>query len=616
MATYREIHGKAIKSLSTDPSAPTDAGQIWYNTASDTFKSILNVEAWASAASMGTARDASNGGGTQTAAIVFGGLVGPGSPNNSALTEEYNGSGFAAGGALNTARYDLGGTGLQTAALAIGGTDGPGDLSEVEEYNGSAWSEETNIPGGRKQQAVFGTQTAAVMTAGSPALTTSFKYDGSSWTSTGALSTGRSAAAKGSGTQTAGLCVGGQVPAVTNATEEFDGSSWTAGGNLNSARKYAYGGGIQTSSLIAGGNTGSRVTSTELYNGSSWTTSSNLGTAIESGGSAVNSPSNTAGLTMGGYATAVSALTEEFNSSATAVTGAAWAAGTNWPGSNMTFAGMGTGIAYVKAAGNSGSPGPNPVGNDTYEYDGSSWTGAPTVPYSSRDPGGAGTQTAGIIFGGQGSPAALSTAATYDGSSWTGAPSMSNARRSVSGTGLQTTTIVPGGAGPASGSPEGVMDETESFNGSSWSAEEDMPAARASGGSLGVESAALRWGGISPGPGGPEAGVFTSLEYDGSSWTAGGTLNTARNRNDSGGAGTLTAGLIYGGGNPGNIANAETYNGTSFTTSASLGTAGGYRGSNASPATTNVLAVGGGSNNTEAFTPETTALNVKTLTQS
>ena len=42
MATYREIHGKAIKSLDTDPSATTDEGQIWYNTASDTFKSIVN----------------------------------------------------------------------------------------------------------------------------------------------------------------------------------------------------------------------------------------------------------------------------------------------------------------------------------------------------------------------------------------------------------------------------------------------------------------------------------------------------------------------------------------------------------------------------------------------
>jgi len=46
MATYRGIHGKAIKSLSTDPSAETDAGQIWYNTTSNTFKSIVSSGAW------------------------------------------------------------------------------------------------------------------------------------------------------------------------------------------------------------------------------------------------------------------------------------------------------------------------------------------------------------------------------------------------------------------------------------------------------------------------------------------------------------------------------------------------------------------------------------------
>jgi len=373
MSTYREIHGKAVKSLGTDPSAEIDAGQIWYNTSSDTFKSIVNLEAWSSSASMITARNSSSGGGTQTEAIVFGGLTGPGSPNKTALTEEYNGSGFAAGGALTTARYDLGGTGLQTAALAVGGTDGPSSLAIVEEYNGTAWSEETNIPAVRKQQAVFGTQTAAVMAGGSPALTTCFKYDGSSWTSTGALSTGRDAAAKGSGTQTAGLCVGGQVPAVTNATEEFNGSSWTTGGDLNTARRYAYGGGIQTSSLIGGGSTppGPGSAATEKYDGTSWTTSSaTMGTASYGGGSASNSPNNTAGLAMGGWKGANSGATEEFNSSTNVITAAAWASGTaiNTPRTNLSGAGTTTaGLVF----------GGYPTNNESEEYDGSTWTEGP-----------------------------------------------------------------------------------------------------------------------------------------------------------------------------------------------------------------------------------------------
>ena len=43
MATYRQIYGEAIKSLSSDPS-PTAAteGQVWYNTVSKTFKVVVD----------------------------------------------------------------------------------------------------------------------------------------------------------------------------------------------------------------------------------------------------------------------------------------------------------------------------------------------------------------------------------------------------------------------------------------------------------------------------------------------------------------------------------------------------------------------------------------------
>ena len=64
MATYREIHGKTIKSLSTDPSAETDAGQIWYNTASDTFKSIVSISAWSSGSPLINSRRVGSAGGT------------------------------------------------------------------------------------------------------------------------------------------------------------------------------------------------------------------------------------------------------------------------------------------------------------------------------------------------------------------------------------------------------------------------------------------------------------------------------------------------------------------------------------------------------------------------
>ena len=91
MSTYREIHGKAIKSVTTDPSAATDEGQVWYNTNSSTFKSIISTEAWSSASALNTAVYYNCGAGDQTAALSFQGTAGP-NPSTSTQTEEFTGS--------------------------------------------------------------------------------------------------------------------------------------------------------------------------------------------------------------------------------------------------------------------------------------------------------------------------------------------------------------------------------------------------------------------------------------------------------------------------------------------------------------------------------------------
>ena len=143
MTTYRQIHGRSIQAVTTDPTESVAEGQVWYNTTSDTFKSVLVAEAWISSAAMSTARSYIAGCGTQTSALGFGGSA----PPYSALTEEYNGSGWATGGALNTARYSMSGMGTQTAALGAGGYDGPpspGFTTLAEEYEwlilDSRWS--------------------------------------------------------------------------------------------------------------------------------------------------------------------------------------------------------------------------------------------------------------------------------------------------------------------------------------------------------------------------------------------------------------------------------------------------------------------------------------------
>ena len=66
MATYKEIFGKQIKFLSSDPDNEAE-GQIWYNSTSNTLKTVVNSGAWAATAPINTIRNTNAGIGTQTA---------------------------------------------------------------------------------------------------------------------------------------------------------------------------------------------------------------------------------------------------------------------------------------------------------------------------------------------------------------------------------------------------------------------------------------------------------------------------------------------------------------------------------------------------------------------
>jgi hypothetical protein len=67
-----------------------------------------------------------------------------------------------------------------------------------------------------------------------------------------------------------------------------------------------------------------------------------------------------------------------------------------------------------------GSPTPGSNTGATEEYDGSSWANNPTGLNTARFLTGAGTQTAGLAFGGTNPPATNTQTATeeYDGSTW------------------------------------------------------------------------------------------------------------------------------------------------------------------------------------------------------
>ena len=132
MTTYKEIFGKYVQNYSSDPTSTDTEGQIYYNTTSGTFKTVLgNFGAWASGGSLITARESLAGAGTQTAGLAIGGYTTTGVAN----TEEYDGTIWAAGGNLTTARRLLGGCGTQTVALGFGGLS-TAPLTSSESFNG------------------------------------------------------------------------------------------------------------------------------------------------------------------------------------------------------------------------------------------------------------------------------------------------------------------------------------------------------------------------------------------------------------------------------------------------------------------------------------------------
>ena len=69
MATYRELHGKAVKTVTTNPSDDAAEGQIWFNSTDNTFKSVVALESFSSASPLATGRASGAGAGIQTAAL-------------------------------------------------------------------------------------------------------------------------------------------------------------------------------------------------------------------------------------------------------------------------------------------------------------------------------------------------------------------------------------------------------------------------------------------------------------------------------------------------------------------------------------------------------------------
>jgi len=215
----------------------------------------------------------------------------------------------------------------------------------------------------------------------------------------------------------------------------------------------------------------------------------------------------------------------------------------------------------------------------------SAWASGGNMNTGRGTSGDCGTQTAGLVFGGNdgNAPYTMDNTEEYDGTSWAESGTVAHATSDLSGAGTQTAALCFG----FSDSPTEI---TATYDGSTWST---VPATIASVGQargIGTQGAALCVGFSTPGT--------TSLEYDGSSWTSGGTLNNKRSGQKPGGWGTQTAALLASGRQtpPATIiSNTETYDGSTWTeTGASVITpVKRTSGSTASPSSLGIMAGGG-----------------------
>jgi hypothetical protein len=607
MATYEEIYGKRVKDFDSDPTLDSSyEGQVWYNSATGTLKSVVAFESTSSASSMTTGRVQGGGGGTQTDGFGAGGYT----TTNVAITEEYNGTGFSAGGDLTSGRRAMGGTGVTPAGLVFGGYTTT-RVGLTEEYNGTSWSESGDLSTTRYaiSSANNSPQTAALGFAGyaTAASNATEEYNGTSWTAGGNLNVATFDAA-GAGTQTSALMCGGSKPGVaSNITELYDGSSWTTSGTLNLGRQLNMAFGTQTAAVTLGGlKTFSPDTTTntiETFNGSTWSTSPATLATARAQAFGIGAP--TAGIVFGGTAPGPKlSVAEEYNNSINTITAAAWASGGNL-GTSRGFEGSAfpsqtSGLVFGGA----------PYTGATEEYNGTSWAEQPDLNTARGYMSGFGTTNAAVAVGGYNSPnAPQSLVEEWNGSAWSEETNLPGARKSAGNCGTLTAGLIFGGAS-AQPYTTNLQTTTFEYDGTNWTSGGALPVAKGMGGSGGTQTAAFYAGGRLASP--PPSST-ANAEYDGSSWTAGGSLLRQQTLSCLGAIGTLTAGLVTL-----SDTKTENYDGTSFSTASNYNTARSVAGGGATQ--TDAVIAGGSlppyTNHTEELTGATETVTASTLTTS
>ena len=622
MATYDEIYGKRVEVFDSDPTLTSAyEGQVWYNSASGTLKTVVSFSAWSSQTN--TINNLGGGGNmgfgtSSTSALFTGGGPAPSPTDGSQKTEEWNGVGFEAKADITQTQNQMNdgnmGFGTTTSGLVSGSAPGSGAINNwSQDWNGTSWEAAPTMPTtGRGTAAGYGVLTAGLNIGGygNPIppgrLNRAEEYTGSAWTAGGTLSTARYNIGGGAGTQTSAAACGGEGPsAKESVVENYDGSSFTAGVALPQAIRGGRTAGTSDSAYIfwGGFNPSGVVGETLEFDGTSFTDlGADMGTA---GGSSVCAGTTTAAINIMSGPSPGQNKTQEFNKSINTITAAAWASGGNLNTARARAGGMLGSDSTQNASMAFGGQAGTAVQNKNEEYDGTSWTESGDLGTARRWHYGAGSQTAALCAGGVTSAAATpvtSNTEEYDGSSWSEVTNMGTGRYNGGSGGTQTAAFVTGGSPAPS-----YTNATEEYDGTNWTAGGNMLVSKGYYGGGGTLTAGIVMGM------GPASN--SSYEYDGSNWTAGGTMNRGCSQGTY--AGLQTNGISFGGTPP--TTATEGYDGTAWSTRPSMGTAR-YALAGSSGTSTSALGCGGEvtpqTNATEEFTGVTETVTAKTLTTS
>ena len=427
-----------------------------------------NGISWSEANDTITARYTGTGAGTSTnAAIFFGGNTpgGYGGTYEVGLTEEYNGTNFSEVNDMIIKRRHSAGAGNSEAALSIGGQQASAANPtctatmgcNVENWNGTNWSNEGQAPVYMRRHAAGGTTNAAIVFGVMDYKTESYEYNGSSWSEGGAHPSRHQVA--GGGSVNDALSFGGfyAEPKRSLETVTYDGTSWSAANDLPARMSDSGEGANQlaaSTAISAGG-----ATSPSGYGGSTCTFEWNAGSAgIFSAGlvsadilkgdasgfsgsldfsGVVSSSTQIADDISGSFTTdmefttntviSASVVTSQdniapyYSGSLVGTQGSVRVGGTWSTGGNLNQ-GRGCGVMWgtkngaIYAGGAPGSPSGN--GICTEQYNGSSWTELNNMTVGATTAGGFGGNTeSGLVTGGY-NGSNISTTQIWNGTNW------------------------------------------------------------------------------------------------------------------------------------------------------------------------------------------------------